>query len=412
MALYLSGVNLSRRSFRLYQKDYKNPIIVLKAYFRCIKKVINTKKLTLEISGSGEFIYDLNPDSKQIRADYIKHFTGKTVTNYISKEFLISETDIFDKLIIFVLYSLLVIPFFIFTLVSKNKGPLSLLFAEVIENAVLLRRAKKNKLSHCYFFSIYEKDANLTALLLMDAGVKVIKIPSEVPFYFHNTIILCDKLIICNAYQFEEAKHYSESILCKETEMWGPERAMDYYENYKSNNYKIQSGVIAFYSTASWVREKEGHLDQGTEMVKNEQLLLGYLKKYLTERKHLKLIVYAHPKEKTEKYVMETKAYYKEILDGIDFSFAEFSLLSSASFYNAELAVAFNSTLIYERLYFGFKTLILPLNHPGFPLKNSSLNNICAYSEEELFLKMDKSLQQSEDEFFEANGLSNYRVKY
>lgn len=408
--LYLSGTNLSKRSFRLNQRDYKNPLIVIIAYVRCIKEIFSVKK-TEDVLNSGDFIYDLNPESKEIRKTYIKYFTGKVIDNYISKEFLIGHLNVLSKFVIFSTYSITVIPFFIFTLFSKNRASLSLIFREVIENSVVLNLVAKHKLSNCYFFSIYEKDSNLAAYLLMNAGVKVVKIPSEVPFYFFNTTIICDKLIICNAYQFEEKEFYRDTVLCKETEMWGPERVTDYYEIYKANNFKIQRGVIAFYSTASWVREKEGHLDQGTEMVKNEKLLLNYLKKYLSQRKDLKLIIYAHPKEKSEKYLNETKQFYSLALNGVDFDYADFATLSAASFYNAELAVAFNSTLIHERLYFGFKTLILPLNHPGFPIKNSSFNNICAYSEEELFLKMDKDLKQTEEEFFTTNGLTNYRFK-
>jgi len=409
-ALYLSGVNLTKRSFRLSQMDYQNPSIVILAYVRCIKVLFSRKKEDILLS-SGDFIYDLNPDSKGIRQTYIKHFTGKKIDNYLSKEFLMDNLSYLDSLLISIVYSVMVIPFFVITLFSGNKAALSLFFKEVIENAVLLDLAAKYKLDACYFFSIYEKDSNLAAYLLMQRGVKVVKIPSEVPFYFFNTTIICDKLIICNAYQFEEQEFYKDSILCSEIEMWGPERVTDHYENYSSNYFKIKRNVIAFYSTASWVREKEGHLDQGTDMVKNEKLLLNYLKKYLSERKHVKLVIYAHPKEKSEKYLKETKDYYNTALSGVDFEYADFATLSSASFYDAELAVAFNSTLIHERLYFGFKTLILPLDHPGFPIKDSSFNNICAYSEEELFLKMDKALTQNEEEFFKVNGLSNYRYK-
>jgi hypothetical protein len=145
-------------------------------------------------------------------------------------------------------------------------------------------------------------------------------------------------------------------------------------------------------------------------MVKNEKLLLEYLKEYLAAHPHIKLILYPHPKEKRN--VNETKQHYRELLKGLTFEFADFNDLSAATFFNAELAVAFNSTLVHERIYFGFKTLILPLDHPGFPIEGSSFRNICAYSKEELFLKIDKTLLQTEDEFFEINNLQNYRLTH
>jgi hypothetical protein len=410
-ALYLSGLNLFKRSFRLSQSDYKNPFIFLTGNLRFIKQLFATGSKHVELTKNDVFIYDLNPDSTDIRKKYIHHFTGSIPANYISKELLLHEISFFEKVVMVLVYLLLIVPFFGLTLFSKNKASLSLIFREIAENSALLNSATKNKLTQCYFFSIYEKDANIAAVLLMKAGVKVIKIPSEVPFYFFNTIMVCNKLIICNAYQYDELKYYGDTIICEETEMYGPERVTDYYEIYNNGDFQIQRNTIAFYSTASWVREKEGHLDQGTAMAKNEKLLLGYLREYLSEKKDLKLVIYAHPKEKSEKYINETKNYYGKLLKGIAFEFADFKLLSSATFYKAELAVAFNSTLIHERLYFGFKTLILPLDHKGFPVANSNFNNICAYNKEELFTKMDRALAQSEVEFFRANGIENYKFK-
>jgi hypothetical protein len=146
-------------------------------------------------------------------------------------------------------------------------------------------------------------------------------------------------------------------------------------------------------------------------MKKNEQLLLSYLREYLQTRKDKTLIIYPHPKEKSEKYSNETKQYYKDLLPDVRFEFADFNMLSAGSFYNAELAVAFNSTLVHERLYFGFKILILPLDHPGFPIPSSSFNTICSTTKEELFQKMDASFTQTEEEFFQRNDLQHYRFK-
>lgn len=409
--LLLCGNNLLKRSFRLRQKDYDDPMIIIVCYLRFIKEIFSATKKEPVFDGMKEFIYDIDVDSKQIRKDYIRHFTGKELNNYIAKSDLISCIDLFNKLGICFVYSVIVIPVFILSVFSKKKVPLSLLFKEVAENAILLKLVSKYSLSECYFFSIYEKDSNLAAYVLMKTGVNVIKIPSEVPFYFFNSSILCNKLIICNAYQYDEIEFYKNTMMFEKTEMWGPERVTDFYAIYKNKNFSIQRKVIAFYSTASWVREREGHIDQGTSMLKNEQLLLAYLKEYITTHKSMSLIIYTHPKERSDKYINEAKQYYNSMLGDIEFKFADFNILSAASFFNTELAVAFNSTLIHERLYFGFKTLILPLDHDGFPVSTSNFRNICAMTKAELFSKMDKALEQSESEFFRSNGIENYIFK-
>lgn len=410
-ALYLSGGNLFKRSFRVSHKETRDPFVILKRSGSTLKQLLTVKRKEISVTSSPEFIYDISSNSKKIRQDYIRHFTGGFLENYVPKLELLGELDTVGRFVIVLVFFLFFPFFFLFTLFSRHKPSLALLFTEIVENTVLLYKVDKHQLRTCYFFSIYEKDSNIAACLLMKKGVKVVKIPSEVPFYFFNTTIICNKLIICTAYQLDELEHYKETLIYDSHEFWGPERVCDFYEVYKNRNYTVRRNAIAFYSTASWVREKEGHIDQGTNMKKNEQLLLGYLREYLQRQKDKTLIIYPHPKEKSEKYISETKAYYKSLLPDVNFEFADFNMLSAGSFYNAELAVAFNSTLVHERLYFGFKILILPLDHPGFPIENSSFNSICSSSKEELFKKMDASFTQTEEEFFQRNGLQHYRFK-
>lgn len=408
-ALYLCGINLTKRSFRVTEAERNNYFIVIKRSLSDWKKFILSSSSRKDVITGDSVVYDLTEGSRQIRQDYLEHFTGDKWDNFIFKSELLSQGGLLEKLLVSFLF-FLILPFWFFiTLFSKHKSSLAMFMCESIENARLLSVIKKSQANRVFFFSIYEKDANLAAYLLMRNNIYVVKIPSEVPLYFFNTAVLTNKLILCNAYQKEELEVYKTTLHYNEVEFWGPEQMTRVFDVYKKKNYTIQRNTIAFYSTASWVREKEGHMDQGTNMVKNEIMLLEYLSEFLKTNTIYKLLVYLHPKEKSDQYVKEAKSHYSKYLNGIKFDFAPFDMPSSASFYNAEMAVPFNSTLIHERLYFGFKTLILPLDHPGFPVKDSGLSNICCFSKEELFTKLSNSFLLDENAFFEKNNLTNYR---
>ncbi len=68
----------------------------------------------------------------------------------------------------------------------------------------------------------------------------------------------------------------------------------------------------------------------------------------------------------------------------------------------------FYSSLLFERLYFGFKTIFYTLYSDDFPLKESSINNICAFSEEELESLINACLPLTDNEFFEKMNIKNY----
>lgn len=80
-------------------------------------------------------------------------------------------------------------------------------------------------------------------------------------------------------------------------------------------------------------------------------------------------------------------------------------------FENVELALVAASTLIYERLYCGFKILIGMLPENKIFHEESSLNNICFHNRTELEELCEKYLDSSVDDFFEKNQLQGFHHK-
>lgn len=89
-------------------------------------------------------------------------------------------------------------------------------------------------------------------------------------------------------------------------------------------------------------------------------------------------------------------------------TFADITVSSIEGFDDINLAVSLYSTLMFERIYLGFKTIIAPFDYDEFPIKQSSLNHICVHNMEELYFKLDVNLKLTTIEFFEMNHLKSY----
>ncbi|MBK6836144.1 MAG: hypothetical protein IPG89_18485 [Bacteroidetes bacterium] len=94
-------------------------------------------------------------------------------------------------------------------------------------------------------------------------------------------------------------------------------------------------------------------------------IIADFLKSFPQE----KLIVFLHPKEKND--LDETEKYYTNWLKKEQVVFYTENLPSSHVFYKAEYGIGSYSTILFERDYFGFKTLLLNEEERDFPLKGT-----------------------------------------
>jgi hypothetical protein len=84
---------------------------------------------------------------------------------------------------------------------------------------------------------------------------------------------------------------------------------------------------------------------------------------------------------------------------------------TSQHFAKAEIAIAAFSTILYERLYSGYKTLIGNMFIYEFPMNQSALNSICFKTQAELEEMLKRFGDMDAETFFTTTGLSNYRLE-
>ncbi|MDP2175518.1 MAG: hypothetical protein Q8K70_06355 [Bacteroidota bacterium] len=241
--------------------------------------------------------------------------------------------------------------------------------------------------------------------------IYVSKIPSEVPLAFFNKNILTDKLIICFPYQLEELEEFKKTMKVKETELWGPERYHENKSNYSKEDIEKHHILknICYYSSANWYRKIKGNIDLGKFEKENEDLIIKTLITWVKQNPSYSLTIYLHPLERNHKIFKMVQDHY------INYHYSDLIIwnkdeASNQSFHLNNIGIGLYSTILFERIFMGFKTLIVPLGFENeFPLSNSNIVNICANSAKQLFSKMDSNINLSANEYYKLNLINNYK---
>lgn len=405
---YYAGESHRKKTFRFPEKTNRNFFAPVTIYRLLLSRLINRQKGIRVFTQGREAIYDIHLRESEFRQEYVRHFLPNGVALAISKEQLIASASGLEKLNMTV-FAIPALPFLLLMAVfSKNRLSAPLTLIEIFELYCLHSRIKQYKIKKLHWFCIYERDANIGALLLKRSGVYVNKIPSEVPLVFANKIIIANELSFCFGYQKEEFDTFRQTMFVERTNQWAPEQFFQ-----SLNSLKLQAsggdkgfGKIAFFSSGNWLRAMLGHTDLGSNDKENEELILNTLLRF-TET-GTDLIIFLHPLEKRVQHAELTKRYYEPILAKPNVKLANPEKTSVENFHLADTGVAQYSTLMFERLCLGYKTILAPWGHPQFPLKNSSMENCCAFNEQQLIDKLKMALGQTNNEFFESNNLQKY----
>lgn len=408
--LFFCGQHFNNPSFRLSEKSKFDKLIP----FRILKKLIvgGLKKntaITCFNKQSNEAIFDSTSNMKNLRVDYIQYFNKTNPGFFISKDYLIGYLGFWHLLSIFLLLTIFFIPLLVFSIFSNDKKHYPLFIQELIESINLNILIKKHKIKVLHYFCIYERDANICSYLLIDNDVYVNKIASEVPLYFYNKIVVATQLVCCIPYQLEEFKAYKKTMFVEQTVLWGPESILQVPKRlFLSNKFKNTSIThnIGFFSSGNWLRNKLGHIHLDRNEEEYEKLLFLDIKSYCSNNK-LSFIVFLHPLEKKPEYISLTESYYKKFNLNPEFDFAPVNQKSIEGFDCINIGIALYSTLMFERLSLGFKTLIAPVGYDDFPLPNSTFNNICVKDKSDLESKLNFNLPLDTNDFFRLNKIQS-----
>jgi hypothetical protein len=409
-SLYHCVKSFSKPTFRLPEASTSDYLLPLKIIKRIVSGLFSRDKNHTTLSDKSKtVIFDSGLNSAQIRYEYVKHFTKEDVKFIVGKDKLLnfqSIVSVFYTLVVLIFFS---VPTIIFAFFSKDKRYYALILQELIECINLQLLLKKHEITYLHYFCIFERDANLTAYVLQkNLAMFVNKIPSEVPLYFHNQTIVANQVSFCFAYQQEEFKAYSNTMFVTKTELWAPELILLSPKKYFDTTQRIQFKPIfniGFYSSGNWLRIKKGDVDLGDKADDSEFRLLESVIKCCNEF-NLSLCIYLHPIEKKREIKTETKAYYNQF-DLPKNTYINYEESSMSCFEKVDTGISLFSTIMFERLYFGFKTLIVPIGYTNFPISESSFLNICIPSIEKISEYILKNKDISAPQFFNQNRIQH-----
>ncbi len=398
-------------TYRLDNNADNTPSIGFRVLWRTLKKIRSGAGAVQQIEGGNHkhLVFDGIARSSAHRVEYTETETRIRPGWYIAKEDLPGHLQGKVSATSFMLKAL---PIAVQCFVSpKQRANRALHIVHLAEATALRAFIAEKNIDVLYDYAPYHIDSNWLYLLNRDLLTSYIKIPSPGPLRTHNAITLCDTLIVSSGYHEEELQTLPNIRFNKKVK-WVVEQAHGYLGRYLSGNLATpQPYTLGFYSHASWLRKAQGHRSDGLNIDAAEEELLSFLKSFLKHHPNYRLTIFMHPREKRESVIDNARKYYTERLDSPNISFAHPSTKTSQSFEQVDIALAAFSTIVYERLFCGYKTLIGNMNIPNFPLKGSVLNNICFSDAAQMTTLIERSAQQPEEAFFQSNQLENYHYK-
>jgi hypothetical protein len=347
-------------TYRLPGSAKKDLLIGFKEW----KRIVSRRKTQNLSEGKAPCVLVSTSNQKEIAIEYISTNSGfKDLHVLVRGELSIDSLPL--KFHLFALRISLQCMF------DSRRVNLALLIREVVEWTAVSDFISISNITEFFDFTPFEKDSNALAFLLMEDGVKVTKIPSPGPFAGHHTFMIADEVVVSSAYQLEEIPHFKQWYVSGLLH-WPAEQYSRYAHCY-TNAPLPPKNTIGFYSHGEWVRRKAGHANFGFGIQENEQFILESLKTFLNKHPNFQLIVFPHPKERSDG---EFQSFYSSLFEGTNTIIAPVEMKSSETFFKVSMGLMAYSTLLFERLALGYKTFIGTNFQTSFTLEGSPLKNL------------------------------------
>lgn len=397
----------SSHSYRLANSSHSDKLIGFR-YLRAALKMIfsNHQKLPASQNHVGLFRGSRDFDSA---VHYLEQLKETAPDFFLSREDFEFSSGPLNQLSMLIGLAL-ISPWLIFmTLTSDKRGTYAGIITDCIEIMHLLAASKKNGIRTMWMFDSYERDSNLMSLALMNAGCKVIRVPSAnviSPFYHH---LVCTEFIFTAPFQPEEMESFKSNWFVEKTRNLPP---FNYPKLLKAPRFPTQEAklTIGYISSGVWRRKERGELASGLGEFESEDLLIETLQAYLRDHDEKKLLIYLHPCEKeSDEIFARAHAEYSKYFPVERFQIVSRDIPSLLAFAYSEIAVSVYSSANIERLFLGMKTLYFPACFKKNIYDNTSLGEVSASTPERLVELLDAGFQLDQKTFFHQFGLDAYR---
>ncbi len=395
-------------TYRLLQKNDQDPFIGFRLIYRSLLRFKSNHTLTPSDGSSKSMIIGGHVGWENHSIRLIERSSRARVYGYISKDRISFKDQFSIGLMTRWLWFALGIAFQCMR--KGNRQGRAMLIVEVLEIAWLLHFLKEKNMELVYDYVPYEIDSNWMYTLLRERGYRVIKVPSSVPLAIHNWVLMADAVVLTTPYQVEESKRFKHTFRVKEIYRWLPEKLPEYEKLYFPNPPKTQPKTLGFYSHGEWHRGKDNKSVFGHRIGVTERKILNYLGRFTEQHPEYILRVFPHPREREDADLM--RQFYQREIGHDRFEISVTSGGTSNHFHDCDIAVVVFSTILYERLFCGFKTFIGNSDIQEFPMNRSSLESICFRTFEELSSLILRYSDVDNPTFFQQTGIADYESSH
>lgn len=290
-------------------------------------------------------------------------------------------------------------------------------FERILEIARALRavsQTQRLRPERVYFFSAFDRNANLIAYLLMQGSTRrVIKVPSPNPLVYHYRSCVSTDYVLTSPLQLPEYEQFQENWFVEKVWLWRTPG----HVSFPDCAYRRSEGdgrSIGMLSGGQWRRYERGDLfdDERMKNLRAEEALHHALREYLKKHPKVRLTVYPHPSEKGDE-----KAYARALeVYGERFGTDRVDVLKANErthnrFNDSDVLCSLWSTSALEAIYCGHKLIFTRLE--GKPSADEgALTGIHVFDKDALFQRLDESLRLTTQQYFEKHELLNYRHDY
>ncbi|MCH8330928.1 MAG: hypothetical protein IH946_06045 [Bacteroidetes bacterium] len=407
---------LTKYSYRLTAQSRNDLLLPFKMFKRVVDLAFDESAAIkrIEYNGIGLFYVEHEGSGRMVVesiAQHVERQSGTKAGIYLNRNNLISVNGLPRKFILlcasFLMLWVILIPAFLW---GKRRINISLLVIEVAELIALVHTVERCQIKELYVLNNIEVDAIMMAMVLGKKGVSINFLMSADALAFNSSSLVADKMIITNAYHEEELKYFEKSMSFNHVIHWPPFESIDYGERYIEKELQLELGTIGFYSSGGYMRMLKG--DAKSEDLKvNEYRMYEGLTEAMKGNVAEKLLIFLHPIEKQdEAALIVAKEHYEKIFQGVRYAIHDPGVVTAEAFEKADLAISVYSAVLYERLFFGFKSLFfMRTEHPHFPVPGSALEKIIARNQDQLTAMISEAMSMSTEDYFERNGLGGYR---
>lgn len=400
---------MNGHTFRTTGQKSKTDILAVPRYWaRAVRKIFDNRNLP--VVHQEEMIYCQTASQEAQFSNYLKAVTGKDLRFLIYRDNTPHGLELWNKLLLFLLVSLMAIVLFIFSLFAQHRSRLGLMLLQWVENVLLFNVCFRWGVQKLYFFGGYENDSCFTGLLARSMKVHLVTVPSANPIRNFYQQVVTDTFVITADFQNTEYDKYHHQWLCSHIEQW-PFIEFPKLTPFIKGEKSTDKLAIGFLSRGAWLRKKRAvHAQNNNRDFEYEERCMNALRSFLKSHSSYSLVILPHPMEcHRQELKQEAIQYYNDYYAGLKVVFYDKGLKSYQCFSDVDVTVTAISSANIERLYCGYKAMFAPLGAEMEFFSGSSLDNVVCRTEEDFDKMLSDILSKNEEEFFQHYQLQPYR---